>query len=118
MKNNKLLYSIVIFITIFQLIILIFNKKDYSEEVVSCITEVKNVKYIKDIEREFNNINNSTILSYNKIDKSNWIIKCVLKGSKTEVLNALDKIEDYYINNYNLSYDKEKILLELELKSK
>ncbi|WP_291652475.1 hypothetical protein [Clostridium sp.] len=118
MKKIKILHLMVIFLTIFQVSIMIFNKKDSSKDAVPCITEVKNVKYIKDIEKEFNNVNNSTILSYNKIDESSWIIKCILKGNKIEVLDALNKIDEYYINNYNLNYDKENILLELELKSK
>ncbi|MCR1949741.1 MULTISPECIES: hypothetical protein [Clostridium] len=118
MKRIKTLHLIVIVITIIQVCLLIFYKKDLSKEVVPCITEVKNVKYIKDIENEFNDVNNSTILSYNKIDESNWIVKCVLKGDKNEILDALNKLDDYYINNYNLNYDKENILLEMELKSK
>ena len=118
MKKIKILHLIVIFITILQICIMIFNKKDSSKDVVPCITEVKNVKYIKDIEKDFNNINNSTILSYNKIDESSWIIKCTLNGNKIQVLDAFNKIDNYYINKYNLNYDKENILLELELKSK
>lgn len=118
MMKYKVLYLVVIVITIIQISILVFYEEVSEKEIVPCITELKNVKYIKDIENEFNNISNSAILSYNKTNDSIWIIKCVLKGSKTEVLNALNKIEDYYINNYNLSYDNENIILELELKSK
>lgn len=33
-------------------------------------------------------------------------------------MNDLEKINGYYVNEYNLSYDKENILLELELISK
>lgn len=118
MKKVKIIYLLVIFITILQLLVAAINNKEEVNNSIECITEVKNAKYIKDIENEFKNINNLTILSYNKINETNWVIKCVLKGSKDLVMSDLEKINEYYVNEYNLSYDKENILLELELISK
>lgn len=118
MKKLNFIYLTIVFITIIQIGIILFYKKDLINEDVECIAEVKSVKYIKDIEDEFKNINNSTILSYDKDNQNNWVVKCILSGNKGEVEDSLKKIKNYYVKSYNLLYDKENILLELELTSK
>lgn len=113
----KTIYFVVIVITFIQVSIFIFIKEKPDKETIQCITEVKNVKYIKDIENELSNMNNSRILSYNK-KENDWNIICVLKGSKEEIISDLKKIDNYYILNYNLNYKENSIELEMELISK
>jgi hypothetical protein len=123
MKRKNILNFIVIFITIFQCFILLSFKDESSAKNISDnksdgITEVKNVKYIKEIERDFNDYNTLTILSYNKIDNESWRLNCKLEGSKEDILNDLEKINYYNITNYSLNYENNNILLEIDLLSK
>ena len=113
----KVIYFVVIVITFIQVSIFIFSKEKSNKEEIQCITEVKNVKYIKDIENELSSMNNSKILSYNK-KENDWNIRCILKGSKEEIISDLKKIDNYYILNYNLNYKENSIELEMELISK
>ncbi|WP_411167930.1 hypothetical protein ACH36K_12395 [Clostridium sp. MB05] len=113
----KVIYFVVIVITFIQVSIFIFSKEKSNKEEIQCITEVKNVKYIKDIENELSSMNNSRILSYNK-KENEWNIRCILKGNKEEIISNLKKIDNYYILNYNLNYKENSIELEMELISK
>lgn len=113
----KVIYFVVIVITFIQVSIFIFSKEKSNKEEIQCITEVKNVKYIKDIEDELSSMNNSRILSYNK-KENDWNIRCILKGNKEEIISNLKKIDNYYILNYNLNYKENSIELEMELISK
>ncbi|GAA0085019.1 hypothetical protein UT300007_14580 [Clostridium sp. CTA-7] len=113
----KVIYFVVIAITFIQVSIFIFSKEKSNKEEIQCITEVKNVKYIKDIENELSSMNNSRILSYNK-KENDWNIRCILKGNKEEIISNLKKIDNYYILNYNLNYKENSIELEMELISK
>lgn len=123
MKRKYLLYSIVIIITVIQCYILIkYNKeidlKDININEATSIIEDKKVKYIKEIEEEFSNYKTLTILNYKKTEDSSWKLKCLLKGSKEDVIKDIEKFNYYNITDYNLSYEKDNILLEVDIISK
>lgn len=123
MKRKYLLYSIVIIITVIQCYILInYNKeidlKDTNINETNNIIEDKKVKYIKEIEEEFSNYKTLTILNYKKIEDGSWKLKCLLKGSKEDVIKDIEKINYYNITDYNLSYEKDNVLLEVDIISK
>lgn len=123
MKRKYLLYSLVIIITVIQCYILIkYNKemdlKDININDTNSIIEVKNVKYIKEIEEEFSNYKTLAILNYKKIEDGGWKLKCLLKGAKEDVIKDIEKINIYNITDYKLSYEKDNILLEVDIISK
>lgn len=123
MKRKNIVFYIVIFITMIQCFILLSYKVESSEKNISDnesygITEVKNAKYIKEIERDFNEYNTLTILSYNKVDNGSWRLNCKLEGTSEDILNDLENIDEYNITNYSLNYENNNILLEIDLLSK
>lgn len=123
MKRKNIVFYIVIFITMIQCFILLSYKGESLEKNISDnesygITEVKNAKYIKEIERDFNEYNTLTILSYNKVDNGSWRLNCKLEGTSEDILNDLENIDEYNITNYSLNYENNNILLEIDLLSK
>ncbi|MGG7143661.1 hypothetical protein ACQPVP_09365 [Clostridium nigeriense] len=122
MKRKNIVYFIVIFITMIQCFILLSYKdesvKNINEIKSEGITEVKNAKYIKEIEKDFKDYNTLTILNYNKAENGLWQLNCKLEGSKEDILNDLGKIDYYKITNYSLKYENNNVLLEVDLLSK
>ncbi|VYU62634.1 hypothetical protein [Clostridium tertium] len=121
MKKRELIYSVILFFTVIQCILLFNNRKlteiNKNETLETSITEVKNAKYIKEIENEFNLIKNIEILNYSKEDNK-WRIKAEVSGKKDEIQYALNSLSSYNVENYNLKYSNEKIFLELDLVNK
>lgn len=123
MKKRYVIYSIVIIVTVIQCYILLnYNKemdtKDINVNEANSIREDKNAKYIKEIKKDFTNYKTLTILSYNKIEDGSWKLKCLLKGNKEDVLKDIEKINYYNIADYKLSYEKDVVLLEVDLINK
>ncbi|MBD7914476.1 hypothetical protein H9660_04900, partial [Clostridium sp. Sa3CUN1] len=82
------------------------------------ISEMKNVKYIKEIIKELENNNTLTILGYNKLENNNYKLKCILEGKKEDILKDIESLSCYEIVSYNLNYENKKVFLELELINK
>ena len=123
MKKRYVIYSIVIIVTVIQCYILLnYNKekdtKDINVNEANSIREDKNAKYIKEIKKDFTNYKTLTILSYNKIEDGSWKLKCLLKSNKEDVLKDIEKINYYNIADYKLSYEKDVVLLEVDLINK
>ena len=118
MKKKYIIYSLAIILTIFQCYILLkysiteSNVKEIKSNEISSISANKNVKNIRDIKKDFSNYKTLTILSYNKSENNGWILKCLLKGNKEDVLKDIEKINEYKIIDYNLSYENDNILIE------
>lgn len=117
------LYTLIIILTVVQSFILINLEsqtidKDLSYNNSYSITNLKNVKYIKEIIKNLENNNTLTILSYNKLEDNNWKLKCNLKGTKEEVFKEIENLSYYNIISYSLNYENKNVLLELELISK
>lgn len=118
--NKKIIYIVIILITLLQsLVIAVYSPKIKNNEIieVNSIENKKKVKYIEEIETELKVIKNLNIESYARID-DNWKINCSINGKKEELLLSLDNLNNYKIQNYNLVYNKENIVLYLEIISK
>lgn len=118
--NKKIIYIVIILITLLQsLVIAVYSPKIKNNEIieVNSIENKKKVKYIEEIETELKVIKNLSIESYARID-DNWKINCSINGKKEELLLSLDNLNNYKIQNYNLVYNKENIVLYLEIISK
>lgn len=120
MKKKHVIYTIVIIITFLQCYVLLkysqdTKSKDVSNIELNSISISKNVKNIKDIKNDFTTYKTITIVNYNKLEDGSWKIKCLLKGSKEEVLSDIEKINNYEITDYSLSYEKNNILIEANL---
>lgn len=118
--RKKIIYVIIIIVAILQsLIIGVYKPKNNKDELikVNSIENKKNVKYIEEIETELKIIKNLNINSYTRIDDK-WKINCYISGKKEELVNFLNNLKDYKIQDYNFIYDKENIVLNLELISK
>lgn len=120
MKKKYIIYIMVIIITFLQCYVLLkysqnTKSKDVSDIELKSISISKNVKNIKDIKNDFINYKTITALNYNKLEDGSWKIKCLLKGSKEEVLSDIEKINNYEITDYSLSYEKNNILIEANL---
>lgn len=120
MKKKYIIYIMVIIITFLQCYVLLkysqnTKSKDVSDIELKSISISKNVKNIKDIKNDFINYKTITTLNYNKLEDGSWKIKCLLKGSKEEVLSDIEKINNYEITDYSLSYEKNNILIEANL---
>ena len=118
--KKKIIYIIIILVTLLQSIfIVIYSPRIKNNEIieVNSIENEKKVKYIEEIETELKVIKNLNIESYARID-DNWKINCSINGKKEELLLSLDNLNNYKIQNYNLVYNKENIVLYLEIISK
>lgn len=118
--KKKFIYIIIIILAIFQSIIIgIYKPKNNNEEIikVNSIESKKNVKYIEEIEKELKIIKNLNIISYTKVDNK-WKVNCSISDKKDKLIEFLNNLKDYNIQNYNFVYDKENIVLNLELISK
>ncbi|WP_294189720.1 hypothetical protein [uncultured Clostridium sp.] len=120
MKKKYVIYTIVIIITFLQCYVLLkysqdTKSKDVSNIELNSISISKNVKNIKDIKNDFTTYKTITIVNYNKLEDGSWKIKCLLKGSKEDVLSDIEKINNYEITDYSLSYEKNNILIEANL---
>ena len=123
MKKNHIIYSVVIILTIAQCYILLkYNRSNNMEEIninnQNSITEDKNVKNIKEVKKDLSNYKTLSVLSYNKLEDGNWKIKCSLKGSKEDVIKDIEEIKDYEIIDYSFSYEKDNLLIEVDIKNK
>lgn len=123
MIKNRILYLLLVVLTLFQCYILIaFNKinenKDLNFSDDYSISNLKNVKSIREVVNDFENYSNLKILSYNKISEGKWRLNCLLKGNKEEIIKDIEKLNYYKIVDYKLNYDNKDILLELELENK
>ena len=120
MKKRNILYILVILLSLLQCCILLINNEnknmqDINEKELNSISTSKIAKNIKDIKSDFSNYKTLTILSYNKSDDGSWKLKCSLKGTKEEVLKDIEKFNYYEIKDYNISYEKENVLIEANL---
>lgn len=120
MKKRNILYIFVILLSLLQCCVLLINDenknmKDINEKELNSISTSKIAKNIKDIKSDFSNYKTLTILSYNKSDDGSWKLKCSLKGTKEEVLKDIEKFNYYEIKDYNISYEKENVLIEANL---
>ncbi len=120
MKKRNILYILVILLSLLQCCILLINDEnknmqDVNEKELNSISTSKIAKNIKDIKSDFSNYKTLTILSYNKSDNGSWKLKCSLKGTKEEVLKDIEKFNYYEVKDYNISYEKENVLIEANL---
>ncbi len=120
MKKKYIIYILIVLVSFLQCYILLIYSKDIKDSnivntEVEGISVSKNVKNIKDIRKDFINYKTVTILSYNKLEDGSWKIKCLLNGNKKDVLNDIEKIKYYEIIDYNLSYEKNNLLIEANL---
>ena len=120
MKKRNILYILVVLLSLLQCCILLINNEnknmqDINEKELNSISTSKIAKNIKDIKSDFSNYKTLTILSYNKSDDGSWKLKCSLKGTKEEVLKDIEKFNYYEIKDYNISYEKENVLIEANL---
>lgn len=120
MKKRNILYIFVILLSLLQCCVLLINDenknmKDINEKELNSISTSKIAKNIKDIKSDFSNYKTLTILSYNKSDDGSWKLKCSLKGTKEEVLKDIEKFNYYEVKDYNISYEKENVLIEANL---
>ncbi|MBU5454587.1 hypothetical protein [Caproiciproducens sp. MSJ-32] len=114
MKKREITLVIVLILTFLQIFLLRYKDVEKKNEITECISEVKTVKNIKDIENELTLIKNLEIINYNKKEGS-WIGRLIIEGSKDEVLEAFNNLKDYRINNYSIKYYENKLALELEV---
>ena len=120
MKKRNILYILVVLLSLLQCCILLINNEnknmqDINEKELNSISTSKIAKNIKDIKSDFSNYKTLTILSYNKSDNGSWKLKCSLKGTKEEVLKDIEKFNYYEVKDYNISYEKENVLIEANL---
>lgn len=123
MIKKRILYLLLGVLTLCQCYILIcFNKINEKEDLNFnedySISNLKNVKSIKEVVNDFENYSNLKILSYNKISEGKWRLNCLLKGKKEEIIKDIERLNYYKIVDYKLNYDNKDILLELELENK
>ncbi len=123
MIKKRVFNFLIITLTFMQCFILINfeNKKinkDLNVDDTYSISEMKNVKYIKEIIKELENNNTLTILGYNKLENNNYKLKCILEGKKEDILKDIESLSCYEIVSYNLNYENKKVFLELELINK
>lgn len=118
-KNKKnFIITLTILITFMQGIILFIvrnNKIEESKPVISA-TEVDPI-YIKDIDKSLSNLKNYNLTNI-KREGTGWVINIKINGAKEEVLYDLKLLENFIIKSYNMTFNNDRVELELELKSK
>lgn len=119
MKRKGVVVFIIVLTILQSLLVNFYNSKNNKDNIMKnySIENTKKVKYIEEIEKDLNSIKNLNIESYNKVDDK-WNISCSISGKKEEVLGFLEKLNNYNIKNYSLGYEKENIVLYLEIISK
>ena len=119
MKNKKkFIITLTILITFMQGIILFIvrnNKIEESKPVISSV-EVDPI-YIKDIDKSLSNLKSYNLTNI-KREGTGWIINIKINGAKEEVLYDLKLLENFIIKSYNMTFNNDRVELELELKSK
>lgn len=118
-KNKKnFIITLTILITFMQGIILFIvrnNKIEESKPVISS-AEVDPID-IKDIDKSLSNLKNYNLTNI-KREGTGWIINIKINGAKEEVLYDLKLLENFIIKSYNMTFNNNRVELELELKSK
>lgn len=119
MKRKSIVVFIIVLTILQSLVVDFYKPKSDENDIIKnySIENTKKVKYIEEIEKDLNSIKNLNIESYNKVDDK-WNISCSISGKKEEVLSFLDKLNNYNIKNYSLEYEKENVVLYLEIISK
>lgn len=123
MTRKRMLYLLVIALTLSQCFILIYFRKTNIDEKLKfsdtdSISKIKNAKSIKEVMNDFSDYSSLTILSYNKIEDGKWKLRCLLKGNNEEIIKDIEKLNCYKIISYSLTYEHKDMLLEVELENK
>ena len=117
-NKKKFIITLTILITFMQGIILFIvrnNKIEESKPVISSV-EVDPI-YIKDIDKSLSNLKSYNLTNI-KREGTGWIINIKINGAKEEVLYDLKLLENFIIKSYNMTFNNDRVELELELKSK
>ena len=117
-NKKKIIITLTILITFMQVIILFIvrnNKIEESKPVISSV-EVDPI-YIKDIDKSLSKLKGYNLTNI-KREGTGWIINIKINGAKEEVLYDLKLLENFIIKSYNMTFNNDRVELELELKSK
>lgn len=117
MNKFKIIFIILFLFICMQFTYIFINKIKQDSKSIYVISDNKVKKDLKSIEKTLKDINNLKVIGYNKV-LDNWNIKCNITGLKEDVKNTIDKLKDYNIKTYNLSYFDNIVILDLELISK
>lgn len=117
-KNRKQInVTIIIIVTLIQLLILSKISLDKVEKSQSVITEVEDTKNIRDIDKLLSDFKNCNIID-KKRENNEWIINLKISGTQEEVLSNLKYLDKFIIKNYNITFNNAKYNVDLELKDR
>ncbi|ACD50970.1 hypothetical protein FDB55_10635 [Clostridium botulinum] len=119
MKGNKILATVLIFISCFQSIILyntnILNSNLKKEELYYKSLTTNDYKNVSNINSEFENFNDLEFLEGQKQSDGSWVISLKIEGEKDEILESVSKLRNYAIKNYKIEHNKDSGSLTIEL---
>lgn len=114
MHDNK--ESIIILLTFFQVLFLLFYSTIKKEETIKemPVVIVKDNLLYSDVFNELKNIKNINILEMEERDEK-WNLKIEISGNAENIVEVLDKLEYFDIKSYNITGKDGVLLANLEL---
>lgn len=120
MSRNKVVVSSIFFIgLIFQSIVLFtdINEKLNEGTEVSTTNALADINKIRAIDMKLESLKNTEVIYCEKIQEK-WSVRLEVKGRKEEVADVLTNIKEFNIEEYNILYENDDLVLTIKLISK